>query len=237
MLYKKYFIIIKKNDILIMEGKLMESKIMPKVFGWMFIGLLLTFVTGYYVSVHPFTAEKLMSGNTYLILAIVEIILVLVLAARITKMQPTTAKIVFIIYSVLSGLTFSSIFLTYKFESIIYVFLATSLLFGLFAFFGMVTKIDLTKIGSYFIIGLIGVIIVSVVNVFLHNSVVDLLISVVIVIIFVGLTAYDVQKIKRLESSGLIPIENLAIYGALELYLDFINIFVELLRIFGKNND
>lgn len=215
----------------------MENKLMPKVFGWMFIGLLLTFVTGYYVSAHPFTAEKLMSGYTYLILAIIEIVLVVFLAARITKMAPTTAKIVFLIYSVISGLTFSSIFLTYEFTSIIYVFLITSVLFGLFAFIGMFTKVDLTKIGVYFIIALVGVLLVSILNIFIHSETLDMLISIVIVIVFVGLTAYDVQKIKKLETSGLIPIENLPIYGALELYLDFINLFIELLKLFGKNKD
>lgn len=215
----------------------MENKLMPKVFGWMFIGLLLTFVTGYYVSAHPFTAEKLMSGSTYLILALIEIVLVIVLAARITKMSPTTAKIMFLVYSVVSGLTFSSIFLTYEIASIIYVFLITAIIFGLFAAVGMYTKFDLTKIGSYFLIGLIGVILVSIVNIFLHSEMLDLLLSIAIVVIFVGMTAYDVQKIKKLETSGIIPYENLAIYGALELYLDFINIFIELLKLFGKSKD
>lgn len=215
----------------------MENKLMPKVFGWMFIGLMLTFITGYYVADHPFTAAKLMGGITYIILAIVEIVLVIFISARITKMSPTTAKICFIIYSVISGLTFSSIFLHYQLTSIIYVFLITSVLFGLFAFIGMFTNLDLSKMGTYLIIGLIGILIASIVNIFLHSEMLYLLISIVTIVIFVGLTAYDVQKIKRLESSGVIPAENLPIYGALELYLDFINLFIELLKIFGKERD
>ena len=101
----------------------------------------------------------------------------------------------------------------------------------------MTTKIDLTKMGTYLIMGLLATLICMFVNLFLRNSAFDLLISIVTIIIFVGLTAYDVQKINRLSLSGLIPEENLPIYGALELYLDFINIFIEILRLFGKNRD
>ena len=121
--------------------------------------------------------------------------------------------------------------------SIIFVFLVTALIFGLFALFGYVTNIDLTKIGTYFIIGLFGCIICSIVNIFLHNSTFDLLISIGFVILFIGMTAYDVQKIKYMANNNVIPMENVPIYGALQLYLDFINIFIELLRLFGRRDD
>ena len=211
------------------------NNILSKVFLWMFVGLLLTFVTGYYVSTNEFAIGRIMNGPIYIVLAVIEIILVIFLSARITKMSSTTAKICFLLYSFITGLTFGAIFIAYEVGSIIYTFLITAVLFGLFALFGKVTKIDLTKIGSYLIIGLIGVIIVSIINIFLKSSGLELLLSIVTIIIFLGMTAYDIQKIGKLE--GVIPEENLPIYGALQLYLDFINIFIELLKFFGKAKD
>lgn len=214
-----------------------ENKVMPKVFGWMFIGLMLTFLTGYFISTREFTATKLLSGATPIVFAIIEIALALVLAARVFKMKPTTAKIMFLIYSVVSGITLSGIFIYYELSSIIYVFCITAVIFGLFAFIGFTTNMDLTKVGTYVIIGLFGVILCTIVNVFLHSETFSLIISIVSVIIFIGLTAYDVQKIKQLEASGTVPLDNLPIYGALQLYLDFINLFIELLKLFGKSDD
>ena len=215
----------------------MTNKIMPKVFMWMFAGLLITFFTGYYVAAHPNTAIKILGGYGYLIFAVIEIVLVIFLSSRITKMSPTTARISFLIYSIISGLTFCGVFLTYEISSVMYIFLITALIFGLFAFIGSFTKIDLTKIGTYLIMALIGIIICSIVNMFIKSSTFDFIISIILIIIFMGFTAFDVQKIKKLSASNIIPEENLAIYGALELYLDFINLFIELLNFFGKNNN
>lgn len=211
------------------------NKVLSKVFTWMFIGLLITFMTGYYLSLNEIALAKILSGYTYLFIAIIEFALVIYLSARITKMNPTTARICFLLYSFITGITFGSIFIVYEVTSIIYTFLITAVTFGLCALVGKTTKLDLTKIGSYLIIGLFGVIICSIVNIFLKSSGFEMLLSVITVIIFLGLTAYDVQKIQRLE--GIIPEENLPIYGALELYLDFINIFIELLKLFGKARD
>ncbi|MBR3198568.1 MAG: Bax inhibitor-1/YccA family protein [Bacilli bacterium] len=215
----------------------MINKIMPKVFMWMCLGLLITFFTGYYVASHEFTAMKLLGGYKYLILIIIEVILVIYLSVRITKMSPTTARIVFLLYAILNGLTFCGVFLVYNITSVIYVFLITALVFGIFAFIGWVTKLDLTKIGAYIVMALIGVIICSVINIFINSGTFDFIISIISILVFVGFTAYDVQKIKRLASSSAIAENNLAIYGALELYLDFINLFIDLLRIFGKSNN
>ena len=152
-------------------------------------------------------------------------------------MQPNTARVCFILYSFISGLTFSSIFAVYNVSSIIYIFLLTALIFGIMALIGYTTKVDLTKVGTYFIIGIFAVIIITFLNSFIIKSTpLEMAISIVLVLLFIGITAYDVQKIKRLESSGL-PEENLAIYGALQFYLDFINIFIDLLRIFGNSRD
>ncbi len=214
-----------------------ENKIMPKVFGWMFLGLLCTFITGYLISQNEFTVAKLLTGYTPFILAIIEIVLVVFLSMRIHKMQPTTAKVTFLAYSIISGITFSSLFIYYEMASIIYVFFITALIFGIFAAIGYFTKLDLTKIGTYLLIGLIGAIICSVVNIFIGNSTFDMIISIVFVLVFIGMTAYDVQKIKQLDASGVIPSDNVAIYGALSLYLDFINLFIELLKLFGKRDD
>lgn len=151
-------------------------------------------------------------------------------------MKPTTAKVSFLLYSFVSGLTFASIFIYYAVSSIIYIFLAAAITFAIMALIGYTTKLDLTKIGSYLLFALIAAIIVSLVNIFLNNSMIYLIVSIVCVLIFIGITAYDVQKIKNLENSGL-PVENLAIYGALDLYLDFINLFIHLLSIFGRSDN
>ncbi len=215
----------------------MTNKILPKVFGWMFIGLLVTFFTGYYVALHPETMLKLFGSYAFLIVIIIEFALVVFLSARITKMKPATAIISFIIYSAVSGLTFSTIFVTYELTSIMYVFLLTAVIFAVFAFLGAVTKMDLSKIGVYLFVGLIAIIICGIVNLFLNNSTFDLIISCVCIAIFVGYTAYDVQQILKMQDFNLLPEDNLAIYGALELYLDFINLFLRLLQLFGRSSD
>lgn len=213
----------------------MTNKILPKVFGWMFIGLLITFFTGYYVSLHPETMLKLFGGWAFIVIIIIEFALVIFLSARITKMKPSTAIISFIIYSAVSGLTFSSIFVTYELGSIMYVFLLAAVIFAVFALIGATTKTDFTKVGPYLLIGLIAIIICGIVNIFINNSTFDLIISVIAIGIFVIYTAYDVQQIIRLNQLSVIPEDNMAIYGALELYLDFINLFLRLLQLFGSS--
>ena len=116
-----------------------------------------------------------------------------------------------------------------------YVFLATAIVFGLFAFFGYTTNMDLTKIGNILFMGLLGIIIVSIINIFVGSEPLDLLINIIGIVIFVGYIAYDIQKVKQLND--MIEEDKLAIYGALELYLDFINLFIRLIQIFGKNRD
>lgn len=210
---------------------------MAKTFGWMFIGLLVTFLTGYVISMNPNMLLNVMSTTGLILIIIIEFALVIFLSARITKMKPITAKISFLLYSFVSGLTFSSIFIAYEMSSIFFVFLITAILFAIMAAIGAFTKIDLTKVGTYLLIALFGVILCTIVNIFLNSSSLDLIISIVIILIFIGFTAYDVQKISRLSEMNLIAEDNLAIYGALELYLDYINLFLQLIRFFGNNND
>lgn len=212
------------------------NNVLKKVYMWMFIGLLVTFITGYYVSINENIVYKIYSTSLYWILSIIELVLVIVLSARVGKMNITTSRIMFLIYSFVTGLTFSSIFIAYELSSIIYVFFVAALLFLVFSAIGYFTKLDLTKMGTFLLMALIGILICSIVNIFVGNGLFEIIISSISVLVFLGFTAYDVNKIKLLEN--YYPDENsLAIAGALELYLDFINIFIDLLRLFGNNRD
>ncbi len=213
----------------------MKDNLISKTFLWMCFGLLVTFITGYFVAHNEVMLENIYGGMGYLVFVIVELVLVIVLSARIMKMKPTTAKVCFLLYSFVSGLTFASIFVYYAIDSIMLIFLISAIIFAIMALIGYVTKVDLTKMGTYLFFALIAVLIVALINIFLNNSMIAMIVSIVCVLIFIGVTAYDVQKIKMLENSGL-PKENLAIYGALDLYLDFINLFIHLLSLFGRSN-
>lgn len=211
------------------------SDILKKVFLWMTVGLLITFATGYVVSVNPNMIERIFSSSIYIILAIIELALVIILSARITKMNTTTARVLFILYSFVTGLTFSSIFIVYEISSIIYVFLITAIIFGILSLIGYSTNIDLTKFGTYLMIALIAVLLSTIINIFVGNGTFEIIICMISVLVFLGFTAYDIQRIKRL--SNYYDEDSIAIIGALELYLDFINIFLDLLRLFAKNDD
>ena len=212
------------------------NNVFKKVYTWMFIGLLLTFATGYFVSTNENMVYKIYSTSLYWILAVIEIILVIVLSARIGKMNITTSRIMFLTYSFVSGLTFSSIFIAYNMSSIIFVFLISALLFLIFAILGYVTKLDLTSVGTFLLMALIGIVICSIINIFVGNGTFEIVICSISILIFLGFTAYDVNKIKQLQD--IYPDEDsLAIVGALEFYLDFINIFLDLLRIVANNRD
>lgn len=213
----------------------MENKIYSKVYLWLFIGLLVTFITGAYTATNEAALSVIFTKGYYWIFVLIELGLAIFLSARIHKMQPTTAKISYLLYTFFSGLTFASLFVVYKLESIILVFAVTAVLFLIFAIIGHFTKMDLSKIGTYLIMMLIGIILCTLINLFLQNSTFDIIISAISVIVFLGFIAYDVQKIKRLN--GYLVEENLAIIGAFELYLDFINIFIDLLRLFGNADD
>lgn len=209
-----------------------DNKLIAKSFMWMFIGLLVTFVTGYVICLNASTLALALSGF-YIIAVIVELILVIVLSRKIFEMKASTAKIMFIIYSMVTGFTFASIFVVYEMASIIFVFALAAVLFGIMALFGFYTNIDLSKFSSYLMFGLIGVIIASLINIFWINDTFTTIICIISILIFLGFTAWDIQKIRRLNINN----DNAAIFGALELYLDFINIFLDLLRLFGKERD
>jgi len=209
-----------------------------KVYGWMFAGLIISGITSYYTAASGLLERMLESSPGILIgLIVFELILVIAMAFFIKKMPPALALICFLLFAFVNGLTLSVIFLTYDIKSIAMAFFVTAGMFGLMSFYGMVTNTDLTKIGSIMFMGLIGVIIASVVNMFIKSGTVDFVISIITVIVFTGLTAYDTQKLKMmstLEGEHAGKFSNIAITGALSLYLDFINLFLSLLRIFGK---
>lgn len=215
----------------------MNNKFLSKVFGWMFIGLLITFGTGFLVSSNENMLINVLSGPGLAIILIMELLLVIFLSARIAKMSSSVAKASFILYSFVNGLFFSTYFVEFEISSLIFVFLITAIIFGIFALIGATTKLDLTKMGTYLLMGLIGIIICGVINIFVGSSSFDFILSVVGVILFLGYTAYDVKMIMNSDKFSMIPEENLAIYGALELYLDFINLFIRLIEFFGKRND
>ena len=214
----------------------MGNKLFSKVFAWMFIGLIITFATGFYVAMHPNMLYNIFSTGLHFGLLILEIVLVVWLSARSHKMKFSTASIVYVIYSVVTGLTFSSFFVIYELGSIMFIFALTALLFGIFALLGYTTNTDLSKFSTIFLMGLIGIILATIINIFLNNSMLEIIISWVSIILFLGITAHDIQKIKAL--SNVITDENaIAIIGALDLYLDFINIFIDLIKLFGKTRD
>lgn len=214
----------------------MKNSLFCKTFLWMAIGLAVTFATGFIVACNPRMLVNIFNSWGYWLFVVIELVLVIFLSARVMKMEPTTAKVSFILYSFVSGLTFSSIFVYYSISSIMFIFLISAGIFALMAFVGYKTKMDLSKIGTYLYMALFAVIITMLINFFIGSSTVVMVVSVICVLLFIGITAYDVQKIKSLENMGL-PEDNLAIYGALDLYLDFINIFLHILQLFGSGDN
>ena len=207
------------------------NKIVAKSFLWMAVGLLVTFVTGYLVSNNFNIMYAIFNNHLYIALVIVELILVFILSARVYKFSPTVAKSVFLLYSFVSGLTFSSIFLVYEMSYIIYVFLIAAALFALFGFIGYKTKVNLNKISTILFMGLLGVILLEILNLALFKGTLNIILCIIFLVVFLGITAWDLQKIKNMDDT-----ENGAIYGALQLYLDFINILISLLKLLSKRN-
>ena len=207
------------------------------VYAWMFGGLLLTSLASLWVLNSP-AMQQIIFGNRAMpwILMLGELGLVFFLSLRITRMSAGTAAGAFLVFSFLNGLTLSAIFMVYEPRSIMYAFGSAAGMFGGMAVYGLVTRRDLTSWGSFFFMGLIGIVICSVINIFLQSSALSWTISIIGVIVFLGLTAYDNQKLKEYALSPELR-ENLAIYGALRLYLDFINLFLFLLRIFGGRRE
>ena len=212
--------------------------VMRKVYGKMTLGLLATAVTSFLMLSSPALLSVLFSSTaTHWILFAVELGLVIYLSARIDKLSTGMATTLFYLYSIMNGVTLTPIFLAYTGVSIAMTFAITAGTFGAMTIFGYVTRQDLSKLGSFLIMTLFGLILCLVVNMFLHNTMMDLLISCAGILIFVGLTAWDTQAIKRMAAEADPTMMNkVATWGALSLYLDFINLFIYLLRIFGSRD-
>lgn len=212
------------------------------VYNWMALGLLLTAGAVYAVAANS-TLANLLFNNSIIFygIMILELILVIYLSARVQKMSAASATGTFLGYSLLNGVTLSLIFFEYSASSIFSTLIATAITFGLLALYGVKTKKNLTGFGHFALMALIGLIVASLVNMFLKNDGFDLIISFIGIIIFLGLTAYDTQKIQQyyfaLQGADEETKTKSAIIGALTLYLDFINIFLYLLRFFGKRRD
>jgi FtsH-binding integral membrane protein len=214
---------------------------LAKVFNWMAMGLGITGIVAYFTA-NTGLAMTIVGSPLFFVLIIGELGLVFYLSARIEKIQASTASSLFVGYSVLNGLTLSVVFLAYTSSSIAGTFFITAGMFGAMAVYGLVTKRDLSGWGSFLFMGLIGIIIASIVNIFLQSSGMHWIISLLGVFIFTGLTAYDVQTIKKIGEEGIMAqgeaaIRKGSIMGALRLYLDFINLFLMLLRFFGGSRN
>ena len=206
-----------------------QNKSMIKTFNRMFLGLLVTAV----IAVATY-ATGLYMQLPYIALAIVEIVLVIIFSLAFKKLSPTAVTLLYFAYAAVNGLTLGSIFAVYNIGTIGYAFLTTSLLFGGLALYGYTTKKDLTKLGSIFLVGLIVGLIASVINLFVGNSVVDIALNWIMLLIFCGLTVYDINRMKAMQSEVECDNTKVYVYCAMQLYLDFINIFLRLLSIFGK---
>lgn len=212
------------------------NRVFSKMFLWMFLGLMVTFGVAYFLSQNDTMMYNLFSGKKYMIVWIAEIVVVMVLSLRIRKLSVMSARILFILYSLLTGVTVSTIFIVYSISSIIYVFLITSVLFLIFGLIGYFTKLDLSKLGSILMMALLGSLICVFINIFVRSETFDLVTTIIMVLIFLGYIAYDINVIKN-NYRDIQDEDKLVIYGALSLYLDFINLFLRLLRLFGKSND
>ena len=215
----------------------LQSAFLNRVFGWMFVGLTLSGVVAWQFAQH---AQSVLAKYPGLMIGVIvaTFILVILLSAGINKISSAAATVAFLVYAGLNGVMLSSIFLAYSLGTVANAFAVAAATFGGMGLYGYVTKRDLSGIGSLCFMALFGIIIASVINLFWYNSTADFVISILGVLIFVGLTAYDVQKMRLISANaGALDEETskkYAIIGALQLYLDFINIFLYLLRLFGR---
>ncbi len=215
-----------------------STEFVRRVYAWMFLGLALTSVASLFTAASP-SLLRAIFGNRLVFYALVfgELGLVIAISGAINRLSAGAATGLFLLYSALNGVTLASIFLVYTGGSIAATFFVSAATFGAMSLYGYLTKRDLTSWGSFLFMGLVGVVIASLVNMFLHSPMVAWVASVCGVIVFVGLTAYDTQKIKALGAAGFGDEQahrKASILGALTLYLDFINIFLMLLNLFGR---
>jgi len=215
-----------------------QSDFIRTVYNWMGLGLATTALVSLFTASSP-AMLSLVFGNQLVFFGLIigELALVMVLSGAINRLQASTATLMVFVYSALNGITLSVIFIAYTRASSASTFFVTAGTFGAMSAYGYMTKKDLTSWGSFLFMGLVGIVLASLVNLFFHSESIYWVVTFCGIIVFVGLTAYDTQKIKEMASSGLMDPESErkgAIIGALRLYLDFINLFLLLLRLFGR---
>lgn len=229
------------NYMSVSQVEMTQRTFIQRTYLWMALALLVTAVVSF-VTASSETLLNLVFGNSFVLIGLIvaQLVTVLVLSWAIGRISPILATLLFFVYAALTGLTLSSIFLVYTEASIASTFVVTAGMFGIMSVYGLSTNRDLTTIGNIAFMGLIGIILASVVNIFLNVSALYWIISVLGVLIFVGLIAYDAQKLKQMavgadanSDSG----QRASILGALRLYLDFINLFLFLLRFMGRGRD
>ena len=218
-----------------------ESSFISKVFLWMALGLALSTASSFWLLTQPAILKGIF-GNGWSLFAIIlaEFGLVIWLSAGVMRMSSATAASVYAVYSLLNGVTLTSVLLVYTGASVLNTFMVTAGTFFFFSLYGATTKKDLTSVGSLAMMGLIGIILASLLNMFLKNNTFDLVITFIGIAVFIGLIAYDTQYLKSMHAMGIDTQENekrFVILGALKLYLDFINLFIMLLRIFGRRRN
>lgn len=215
--------------------------LMRKVYVWMALALVITGFTAFGIASNPGIAYTIVTNQVlFWGLIIAEFGLVIAISGAINKLSAATATLLFVLYSIINGATLSVIFMAYTLTSIASVFFITAGLFGVMAFIGYTTKTDLTSIGKVLFMALIGIVLATIVNLFIGSSMLNMIVSYIGVVVFTGLTAYDSQKIKNMlyEADDMDEgMQKIALLGSLTLYLDFINLFLMLLRIFGNNRD
>jgi hypothetical protein len=213
--------------------------LLRRVYLWMTFGVLLTAIVALLTVTTPMLRNLLLNPFVIWGALIGELVLVVVLSAAIRRLSPTVAALLFFAYAGMLGFSLSGIFLVYTLNSIAVAFFSAAALFGMMSFVGFATRADLTKLGTYLIVGLLGLIVAMVINLFLANSWLELAVSLIGVVIFTGLTAYDTQKIARMARDPALQQEGdmlgrMSVLGALTLYLDFVNLFLFLLRLLGR---
>lgn len=213
----------------------MKNNFISKVFSWLFIGLLISFGTGYFISTNDAAIEFMLVGSGYYLTIIAELAAGLGLSIFIHKISDTLAKVFYLLYSALTGTTIAALMLIFEASSIIWVLLATAIIFGIFSIVGSKIKIDLSGWGTFLLITLISIIVLEIINIFAMNQTLDFTICVVGVVIFVGYIIFDINRIIKMKDMDLE--DKYAIFAAFQLYLDIINIIIYLLRLFGRRND
>ena len=218
-----------EDEVIYEQKNVLTNTVLGKTFFWMFMGLLATGIT----SVFTYTSGIALELD-FRMLAILELAVVFIFSLLFRKLPATVVTLLYFGYAILNGFTLSVIFYLYELSSIMYLFFVTAGLFGALAYIGMKTEKDLLSIGNFLSVGLLAGLVLSLINLILKNSVMDIVLDWFILALFLGITVYDVNKIKKMNEYQTMDPEKLYIYGAMEIYLDFINIFIRLLSLFAK---